>query len=535
MSLFHIVELLPGVIRHSELSSSWSWSKFITNMNKMDDKDKATEEAEWSKEAGDKGEFLDDGRMWPYVVPVDAFGEHIFGEYTDKLKEGVVVEYLMREYDDLMENNVKCMWLAKIVKIAGYRLLLRWVGADEEGDERFDFWVNIGSRILHSVGYGGTMQTSKLTYTYIPPKFIADRWTADGEDSVAKHIQSTMIPLQHVRTLRRQFEQDRKRIITEPVFKVNDRVELLDYNNSTRVRPARVKKVVGRRICVHVRQDDFDGEVDEDDRQFGDDSEFWVDQSSFYLFHVGWACYNNYGLGSSKEYRRHAQKIADALANGEDPPYASCDVSPQKIRSWSVNKDAPLEWKKGQRFELMDPLAQMFNELRVATVLEVLKGGYLRVGMDGPDVESECIPLHCSSSFMFPVGYAQKYNIKLGGPNDTEEFNWEDYLQQAGAEAAPESLFRPVPDKSYMDHFQIGAKLEASDMCENHLICPATVAAHKGRLLQIHFDGWEDSYDQLFDVHSSDIFPLGWCEMHGYKLEPPKAEEEQPAKKKKKK
>lgn len=37
-------------------------------------------------------------------------------------------------------------------------------------------------------------------------------------------------------------------------------------------------------------------------------------------------------------------------------------------------------------------------------------------------------------------------------------------------------------------------------MCENHLVCPATVAAHKGRLLQIHFDGWEDSYDQLFDV-----------------------------------
>lgn len=65
------------------------------------------------------------------------------------------------------------------------------------------------------------MQTSKLTYTYIPPKFIADRWTAEGEDSVAKHIQSTMIPLQHVRTLRRQFEQDRKRIITEPVFKVS--------------------------------------------------------------------------------------------------------------------------------------------------------------------------------------------------------------------------------------------------------------------------------------------------------------------------
>uniref|UniRef100_A0A0K0DP15 Mbt repeat protein n=1 Tax=Angiostrongylus cantonensis TaxID=6313 RepID=A0A0K0DP15_ANGCA len=199
---------------------------------------------------------------------------------------------------------------------------------------------------------------------------------------------------------------------------------------------------------------------------------------------------------------------------GEDPPFAPDDVTPDKIRSWNANENVSLGWKKGMRFELMDPLAQMFNELRVASVLEVLKGGYLRVGMDGPDVETECIPLHCTSPFMFPVGYARKYNIHLEGPNDTESFDWNDYLQQSGAVAAPEYLFRRTPERAYMDHFQvsvIGAKLEASDMCENHLVCPATVAAHKGRLLQIHFDGWEDSYDQLFDVqyvHVSQIIRI---------------------------
>ncbi|KJH42508.1 mbt repeat protein [Dictyocaulus viviparus] len=114
------------------------------------------------------------------------------------------------------------------------------------------------------------------------------------------------------------------------------------------------------------------------------------------------------------------------------------------------------------RFELMDPLAQMFNELRVASVLEVLKVGilgYLRVGMDGPDVETECIPLHCTSPFMFPVGYAQKYNIHLGGPNDTENFDWDDYLQQSGAIPAPEYLFRPTPEDTYMDHFQVSVSV----------------------------------------------------------------------------
>ncbi|VDO79824.1 unnamed protein product [Heligmosomoides polygyrus] len=480
----------------------------------MDDKEKKMEEA---KEDG-KAELTEDGRMWPYVVPVDAFAEHIFREYTDKLTEGVVVEYVSKDYDDIMEYNVKGIWLAKIMKpsvlpflnrskfqIAGYRILLRWVGADEEGDERCDFWVNIGSRTLHPVGYGSSVQSSRITYVFVPPKFITERWLLDGEEGLSKHIQTTMMPLQHVRTLRKYFEEDRKRTVTDTKLKVNDRVELLDYNNSTRVRPARVKKVVGRRICVHVREEDFDGEVDDDDRQFGEDSEFWVDQSSFYLFHVGWACYNNYGLGSTKEYRKHAQKIADALSKVCAPIMFLRQTDERVIASeWgscTVNRlEVPLGWEKGMRFELMDPLAQMFNELRVATVLEVLKGGYLRVGMDGPDVESECIPLHCTSPFMFPVGYAEKYGIRLGGPNDTEEFDWKIYLQQCGGVAAPESLFRPVPDQKYMDNFQVGAKLEASDMCENHLVCPATVAAHKGRLLQIHFDGWEDSYDQLFDV-----------------------------------
>lgn len=505
----------------------------------MDDKNKVIEKVAWTEENGNvegnekRKVFIEDGRMWPYVVPVNAFAEHIFAEYTDKLTDGVLVEYVHRDYDELMHGDVKAIWLAKVVKIAGYRLLLRWIGAKDEDDEKFDFWANIGSKILHSVGYGSSI-LDRLTYMYIPPRFIADRWKENGVESVAKNIQSTMMPLQHVRTLRRHFEEDRERVVTESVFKVNDRVELLDYNNSTRVRPARVKKVVGRRICVHVKEEDFVGEVDDEDRQFGEDSEFWVDQSSFYVFHVGWACYNNYGLGSTKEYKKHAQKIADALSKGEDPPFSPIDATPDKVRSWNFNKDVSLGWKKGMRFELMDPLAQMFNELRVASVLEVLKGGYLRVGMDGPDVETECIPLHCTSPFIFPVGYAQKHNIHLEGPNDTENFDWDDYLQQSGAIAAPEHLFRPTPENDYMNHFQIGAKLEASDMCENHLICPATVAAHKGRLLQIHFDGWEDSYDQLFDVHSSDIFPLGWCEMHGYKLEPPKAEEEPPKKKKKK-
>ncbi|PIO67451.1 hypothetical protein TELCIR_10799, partial [Teladorsagia circumcincta] len=98
-----------------------SGSRFEINASdlvKIDEREKKLEE-EASRASGnaDKKELVEDGRMWPYVVPVDAFAEHVFGEYTDKLVEGVVVEYVMKEYDEFMDHNVKGMWLAKIVKV----------------------------------------------------------------------------------------------------------------------------------------------------------------------------------------------------------------------------------------------------------------------------------------------------------------------------------------------------------------------------------------------------------------------------------
>lgn len=59
----------------------------------------------------------------------------------------------------------------------------------------------------------------------------------------------------------------------------------------------------------------------------------------------------------------------------------------------------------------------------------------------------------------------------------------------------------------YISNLQkIGAKLEATDMCEPYLICPATIVGHHGRLLRIEYDGWGNSYDQLFDYRYSLLF-----------------------------
>lgn len=76
--------------------------------------------------------------------------------------------------------------------------------------------------------------------------------------------------------------------------------------------------------------------------------------------------------------------------------------------------------------------------------------------------------------------------------------------------------------QDYPGHgFSPNMKLEAVDLMEPRLVCVATVKRCVGRLLYIHFDGWEDEFDQWVDHDSPDIYPVGWCEIMGYQLQPP--------------
>lgn len=54
------------------------------------------------------------------------------------------------------------------------------------------------------------------------------------------------------------------------------------------------------------------------------------------------------------------------------------------------------------------------------------------------------------------------------------------------------------------------------------LVCVATIAKVVGRLLKVHFDGWEEEYDQWLDCESPDMYPVGWCVLVGHKLEGPR-------------
>lgn len=65
-------------------------------------------------------------------------------------------------------------------------------------------------------------------------------------------------------------------------------------------------------------------------------------------------------------------------------------------------------------------------------------------------------------------------------------------------------------------------KLECADLMDPRLVCVATIARVVGRLLKVHFDGWEDDYDQWLDSSSPDVYPVGWCYLVGHKLEGPR-------------
>jgi hypothetical protein len=65
-------------------------------------------------------------------------------------------------------------------------------------------------------------------------------------------------------------------------------------------------------------------------------------------------------------------------------------------------------------------------------------------------------------------------------------------------------------------------KLESVDLMDPKMICVATVVLVVDRLIKLNFDGWDSEFDQWVDFESCEIYPVGWCELVNYPLEPPK-------------
>lgn len=175
----------------------------------------------------------------------------------------------------------------------------------------------------------------------------------------------------------------------------------------------------------------------------------------------------------------------------------------------------------GMKLEAIDPLN--LSSICVATVMNVLRHGYIMIRIDTYESDmtgADWFCYHVKSPCIFPVGFCEKYAIPLTPPKsyDANTFAWRTYLTETkNVAAVPDLFINYIP----LHGFVPAMKIEAADLMDPRLVCVATIAKVAGRLLKIHFDGWEEEYDQWLDCESSDIYPVGWCQSVGHKLEGP--------------
>ncbi|KAM9596518.1 MBT domain-containing protein 1 isoform 6-T9 [Trichechus inunguis] len=407
------------------------------------------------------------------AAPVTCFKHAPMGTCWGDISENVRIEVPNTD----CSLPTKVFWIAGIVKLAGYNALLRYEGF--ENDSGLDFWCNICGSDIHPVGW-----CAASGKPLVPPRTIQHKYT-NWKAFLVKRLTGA-------KTLPPDFSQKVSESMQYP-FKPCMRVEVVDKRHLCRTRVAVVESVIGGRLRL----------VYEESEDRTDD--FWCHMHSPLIHHIGWSR----SIGHRFK-RSDITKKQDG--HFDTPPHLFAKVK---------EVDQSGEWfKEGMKLEAIDPLN--LSTICVATIRKVLADGFLMIGIDGSEAAdgSDWFCYHATSPSIFPVGFCEINMIELTPPRGYTKlpFKWFDYLRETGSIAAPVKLFnKDVPNHG----FRVGMKLEAVDLMEPRLICVATVTRIIHRLLRIHFDGWEEEYDQWVDCESPDLYPVGWCQLTGYQLQPP--------------
>ncbi|KAM3914499.1 lethal(3)malignant brain tumor-like protein 2 [Leptodactylus fuscus] len=431
----------------------------------------------------DWGKYILEGDY--QAAPVSLFRHVPLFDQWDDIAEGIKVESL--NTDAVLPSRV--YWISSIVRVAGYKALLKYEGFED--DSTHNYWCNLGTVDIHPIGWCAI--NSKIL---VPPQTIHAKHHNWKEFLMKQLIGSKTIPAEfHVKMAEN----------LKCPFRQGMRLEAVDKFHISRMLLAVVDTVIGGRL--RLVYEDGDSNV-----------HLWCHMNSPIIHPIGWS-------------RRVGHKIKfvdekkSELSSHPALRKVYCDGVPHLFKSLRIVYPKGIWFEEGMKLEAIDPLN--LGNICVATVWKVLLEGYLMVGMDSnPSADdSQWFCYHATSSSIFPVGFCEKNNIELTLPKGytIEEFSWESYLEQTNSKAAPAMLFNTDPPNH---GFRPGMKLEAVDLMEPHLICVATVVRVVQRLLRIHFDGWDDDYDQWADCESPDIYPVGWCELTGYQLQPPVAEEQ---------
>uniref|UniRef100_A0A8D0H097 Lethal(3)malignant brain tumor-like protein 2 n=1 Tax=Sphenodon punctatus TaxID=8508 RepID=A0A8D0H097_SPHPU len=427
----------------------------------------------------DWGKYLQDHSY--KAAPVSCF-KHVplFDQWDDVMK-GMKVEVL--NSDAVLPSRVYS--IALVIRIAGYRAMLRYEGF--ENDSRHDFWCNLGTVDIHPIGWCAI--NSKIL---VPPQTIHAKYTDWRSYLMKKLVGARTIPVDfHVKMAENM----------KYPFRQGMRVEVVDKTHVSRTRLAVVDTVIGGRLRLLYE----DGDSDDD---------FWCYMWSPLIHPVGWS--RRVGHSMKKTEKR------GEMANHPTFRKIYCDAVPylfKKVRAFYTEGG----WfETGMKLEAIDPLN--LGNICVATVCKVLLDGYLMISIDGAVSSdgSDWFCYHASSHAIFPANFCQKNNIDLTPPKAGMQV----VAIPCHGLLAPLGTPSPACSLDCPNHgFKTGMKLEAVDLMEPRLICVATVKHVVQRLLSIHFDGWDSEYDQWVDCESPDIYPVGWCELTGYQLQPPVAPE----------
>lgn len=407
------------------------------------------------------------------AAPVACFKHAPMGTCWGDISENVRIEVPNTD----CSLPTKVFWIAGIIKLAGYNALLRYEGF--ENDSSLDFWCNICGSDIHPVGW-----CAASGKPLVPPRTVQHKYT-NWKAFLVKRLTGA-------KTLPPDFPQKVSESMQYP-FKPCMRVEVVDKRHLCRTRVAVVESVIGGRLRL----------VYEESEDRTDD--FWCHMHSPLIHHIGWSR----SIGHRFK-RSDITKKQDG--HFDTPPHLFAKVK---------EVDQSGEWfKEGMKLEAIDPLN--LSTICVATIRKVLADGFLMIGIDGSEAAdgSDWFCYHATSPSIFPVGFCEINMIELTPPRGYTKlpFKWFDYLRETGSIAAPVKLFnKDVPNHG----FRVGMKLEAVDLMEPRLVCVATVTRIIHRLLRIHFDGWEEEYDQWVDCESPDLYPVGWCQLTGYQLQPP--------------
>lgn len=291
-----------------------------------------------------------------FAAPVICFRHAPGYEMWPNIVTGMKVEVENTDSDQaiVMGNVPHSFWVASVLKVQGYKALLRYEGFND--DSSVDFWVNLCSSEVHPVGWCATRGKP-----LIPPRSIENKYN-DWKMFLVQHLSGA-------RTLPSTFynkisDSFRSR------FRVGLNLEVVDKNRISQMKVATICKIVGKRLFVQY----YDGPPEDG---------FWCHEDSSLIHHVGWASSVGHNLAASNDY---VERVTDDVFQ----PLTS-DATIDLFKTNFLFEDYYLNGRvtgflKNMKLEAIDPLN--LSSICVATVMDVLNFGYIMIRIDSYDPDA---------------------------------------------------------------------------------------------------------------------------------------------------